>query len=128
MGVRDFKVSQDEVSLLLPLEPNRNHKGTLFGGSLYSAGALACYGLFLSSLAERGIQNNNIVIAEGNIRYLKPVTRDIEIKAGWESAEAKDRFFQVLLSKKKARVIMVATGFENEELCFEFKSSFATWL
>lgn len=128
MGVRDLDVKNESVSLLLPITPNRNHKSTLFGGSLYSASALACYGLFLAGLAERGLPGNNIVIAEGNIKYLKPVTGDIRIRAVWNTSEEKERFFQTLLNKKKARVVMNARSEEGGQICTEFASSFATWI
>lgn len=128
MGVQDFLISEHEVSLLLPLEPNRNHKLSMFGGSLYSASALACYGLFLAGLKEHGYSGNNIVIAEGHIRYFKPVTKNTRVSAKWNSEAEKRRFFQTLITKKKARVIMVARTEEAGQLCTEFSSSFATWL
>ena len=128
MGVRDFKVASDEVSLLLPLKPNINHKSTLFGGSLYSASALACYGLFLAGLRENGVDTNNIVIAEGNIKYTNPVTADAKVVATWSSAADKERFFKTLLAKKKARVMMTAKSYVNGQVCTDFNSLFAAWV
>lgn len=128
MGVHDFQVSSNEVSLVLPLKPNINHKSTLFGGSLYSASALACYGLFLTGLRENGIGTNNIVIAEGHIKYTRPVNTDAKVVASWNSRDEKERFFRALLAKKKARVMMTAKSYVNSQICTDFNSLFAAWI
>jgi len=128
MGVRDFNFLNNEMTLLLPLAPNVNHKGTLFGGSLYSASALSCYGLFLSGLRENGVNTNNIVISEGHMKYFKPVEADALVTARWNTLEEKDKFFHGLLAKKKARVTMTAMTSVNAITCAQFTSSFVAWL
>jgi len=85
MGVHSFNLSAESLSLILPLYPNRNHKQTLFGGSLYSASALACYGLFLAGLRAAEISTDNIVISHGDMKYLAPVNDDALVVAKWSS-------------------------------------------
>ena len=40
--VRDWQ--NQRLQLYLPLAENRNHQDSMFGGSLYCAGVLACWG------------------------------------------------------------------------------------
>ncbi len=124
MGIRDLKISGHELSLTLPIAPNANHKQTMFGGSLYSSCALACYGLFLSGLRQRSIKTNDIVISEGTMRYVAPVDEDATVKALWNSAEEMDRFFQTLQAKKRARVLMRAQVLTTGKVAAEFSGFF----
>lgn len=128
IAVHSFKLGDNELSLQLPLQPNVNHKGTLFGGSLYSACALACYGLFLSGLQMGAIHTNNIVIGEGQIRYMVPVDEDATVKASWNSDEEREQFFGTLHSKRRARVLMRAQVLVKDTVCAEFSGSFVAQL
>jgi thioesterase domain-containing protein len=120
MGIHDFQIADHRLTLKLPLKPNRNHKMTMFGGSLYAAGALACYGLFLSGLRGQSLQTNDIVISEGGMRYMAPVDADATIQAQWNSDEEMQKFFHALKMKKKARVLMRAEVKIQDRLCAEF--------
>ena len=124
MGIHDLKIVDRKLSLKLPLQPNRNHKMTMFGGSLYSASALACYGLFLSGLRQQSLHTNDIVISEGGMKYMAPVDSDAAIFAQWNSDEDEAKFFQALKNKKKARVLMKAQIKIGDRLCAEFSGHF----
>ncbi len=124
LAIHSLHLANDELTLTLPLTPNINHKGTLFGGSLYSGCALACYGLFLSGLQVHSFTTKDIVIAEGNIRYRAPVQEDAKIRAQWNSREEKDHFFQTLKLRKKAKVLMTAQILVDEKICAEFSGYF----
>lgn len=127
MGINLLRIDELEVELELPLRPNSNHKGTLFGGSIYSGCALASYALFLNSIREVGLNTNNIVIGEGKIRYLRPLTKDSFIRAQWSSKCEKDLFFEKLSLKGKARIELMATIHEDEQLACEFKGKFVAF-
>jgi len=124
IGIHDLQIQNNKLTLQVPLAPNFNHKKTMFGGSLYSAGALACYGLFLSGLRSQDVQTNDIVISEGSMRYMAPVRGDAMIQAQWESEAEMTRFFQNLKSKKKARVLMRAQVRVQNQICAEFSGHF----
>jgi thioesterase domain-containing protein len=72
IGVVVESVDDHTLVLRAPLEPNANHKGTAFGGSLYSLAALAGWGWTTRYLAIRGI-SVEVVIQESNMRFLQPV-------------------------------------------------------
>lgn len=129
MGVQVLTVTSNEIQIKVSLSENKNHKGTAFGGSQYSVCALACYGLFLSSIREFGHNTNNIVIANGSIKYLAPVTTDFIVTASWDSEE-KAHFFKVLAEKKKSKVNLVANILEvhNLEIKSVFNGEFVAFL
>jgi len=128
MGVQLDSITPDQAVLNLPLKPNLNHKGTAFGGSIYSGCALAGYGLFLFSLQERGFTTNNIVISEGSIDYTKPVDGDAEIIAQWRSQEERDVFFNSLKSRGKARVQIEAQVVVQGKVSAHFYGTFVAIL
>lgn len=74
----------------VPLNPNINHKGTAFGGSLYAACTAACYALIYSRQIQSKLEDRDLVIIEGQMKYIKPVKGDFTVKASldekhWQS-------------------------------------------
>lgn len=129
MGVEVLKVTDNDLQLLVSLNLNKNHKGTAFGGSQYSACALACYGLFLSSICEFGHNTNNIVIANGSIKYISPVTENFIIEVSWDT-DLKNHFFKTLNEKKKAKVNLTAHILEqnSKDIKSVFNGEFVAFL
>lgn len=74
MGLKVLDWHEQQLSLHLPLDPNVNHKSTMFGGSLYCGAVLAGWGWLHLRLKEEGITDGHIVIQEGQISYPLPVT------------------------------------------------------
>lgn len=124
MDIRVESLSPMELIMTLPIDVNHNHKGTVFGGSLYSGSACACYGLFLWGLREAAFATEDLVIAEGHIRYLKPVGTDARIVACWPEPSSQSEFFKSLQQKGKARIEMKAKIFSLGEQCAEFSGIF----
>ncbi len=127
MGLNVAKASEAEVKLEFKLDKNRNHKGTAFGGSQYSSCALSCYGLFLVGLRERGYTTNNIVISDGQIKYKAPVESDFYTQALW-SDKSRGEFFDKLIRKKKAKVVLNADVVSNGKICSTFTGEFVAIL
>ncbi len=78
MGVRIEEYGKGKVKVLLPLEPNKNHVGILYAGSLFS---LADYtgGVLAFSLFD--FNKYYPLIKEANVKYKKPATSDVTIEA-----------------------------------------------
>jgi thioesterase domain-containing protein len=75
----DLKVRSwdgNELQLAMPLAANSNHKGTMFGGSLYSLSVLAGWGWLTLRLRESDLEPGHIVIKGGHIEYPLPVAED----------------------------------------------------
>lgn len=103
LGIEVVKIDSHEVRFKVSLEKNKNHKGTAFGGSLYATGVLASYALVLAGLHERQIPTENIVIAKGEIQYLRPVDTDFEVVCCFPSLQEEEDFFSELKTKGKVR-------------------------
>jgi len=59
------------------LAPNINVHGTAFAGSLYSVQALTGWGMIWLQLKLAGFDEASIVIASGQIDYMKPLKDDL---------------------------------------------------
>ncbi len=81
MGISFQKITRNECTISVPLEPNHNHKNTAFGGSLYSVCTAACYGLMFALQREDQLMMYDLVIGEGSIRYNRPVDKDFFVTA-----------------------------------------------
>lgn len=106
LGLTPVLVSADEVRFQVSLEKSSNHKGTAFGGSLYTDAVLAAYTLVLAGLREGGFTTENIVIAKGEIKYLRPIDSDFEVHCTWQSKEDLNSFYSDLRQKGKGRIIV----------------------
>lgn len=103
---------------------NKNHIGTVFGGSLYCFTALSSYGLMWAALSARGMMTGNIVISEGHIRYLSPVQGDFEARCLTPSMPEMEEFFHSLLKKGKARLPLTAEVVWNNKVCAIFQGTY----
>lgn len=128
LGFQLSELHIDQAFGQIPLAPNENHKGTLFGGSQYSGCALICYSLFLFGVRSKGHTTKNIVVSEATIKYLKPASRDSGLRATWESVAARETFFDQLERKGKARVGLLAHVLDSNGLILsEFRGTFVVF-
>lgn len=70
MGVRLESYNGAQLVVTAPLEPNHNHLGTAFGGSLSALATLTGYAMLWLQLGDR---HAHIVIRESTLRYKHPV-------------------------------------------------------
>ncbi|WP_339448101.1 thioesterase domain-containing protein [Pseudomonas sp. EA_5y_Pfl2_R50] len=104
MTVLDWQAQQ--LRLHLPLEPNVNHKSTMFGGSLYCGAVLAGWGWLHLRLKEEGIDDGHIVIQEGHISYPLPVTGDATAICPAPSAAVWKKFIAMYQRYGRARLTL----------------------
>ncbi|HAG91043.1 MAG TPA: hypothetical protein DCL41_04185 [Bdellovibrionales bacterium] len=122
------KLTDSEAQCFMPLEPNINHKGTMFGGSQYGGCALACYALFLHNVRATDCRTNDIVISHGEMDYFKPAGEDVQIEAFWENFEDREKFLDHLSRKGKARVRLGARVRGSKGLLLsEFRGDFVVF-
>lgn len=90
-----------ELSLKAPLQTHLNDKGTAFGGSLYGISVLCGWGMVFLKCKEQGLQGN-IVVAKGEIDYLRPSKAALLATVSAPSSEALSRFVASFRAKGKA--------------------------
>jgi thioesterase domain-containing protein len=122
MGVKVISWQNHSLRLHLPLEPNINHKSTLFGGSLYCGAVLAGWGWLYLRLKEAGIEDGHIVIHEGQIRYPLPVKCDGVALCDGPDDATWDKFVKMYKRRGRARLALntriVAEGSEDSAVEF----------
>lgn len=115
--------SWDEQTLILeaPLEPNHNHLGTAFGGSLSALTTLAGYSLLWLLLGEA---KAHVVVRESTIRYRHPVRGTLRAVCGRPAEEEVEKFRAIFAQSGKARLSLVCTVEDEGRVCVEFEGSF----
>lgn len=105
MGVEVLKADAEGVVLAAPLEPNINHRETLFGGSASAIAILAAWSVVHFGLVREGLACR-VVIQKNTMSYRKPVAGTFTARCGAPEAEAWQRFVSTIKRKKMARVVV----------------------
>lgn len=79
MGIHAVSFDGTTLMTRADLNANRNLHGTMFAGSIYSHATLTGWGRVWLALQEQGL-SGEIVLAEGQIRYRKPVAEEPECR------------------------------------------------
>jgi thioesterase domain-containing protein len=103
MGIVVESADDSAVVLRAPLAPNANHKGTAFGGSLYSVAVLAGWAWATRYLASREVAAD-AVIQESNMRFLAPVEGELRATAAAPSELQIDKFRKMLQRAGRGRI------------------------
>ena len=123
MGLRVKKITTDSVSLVAPLENNRNHQNTAFGGSITSMLILASWSLLYLHLKPLGLLGH-IVNKESSIKFLQPVSGEIEAYCQIDSHERLDQFIDSFRKKGLARIQLTAQVRGDKGVAVEFSVTY----
>lgn len=113
LGVRLEDYNGHGLLVSAPLQPNHNHQGTGFGGSVYSVAVVSAWGLVELVLADLGLEGN-VVIQVGEIEHLAPVTSDFYALCLLPGGEVPERFRKSLARHGKARLALIAEVYCGE--------------
>lgn len=124
LGLQVIERNTERLVLAAPLEPNRNHLGTAFGGSLHALPTLACYATLWTILREAGIEGH-VVIKRSQVQYRQPVTADFRAVCPRPPVARVDEFLADLRRHGKARMELTAfVEGADERPAVEFTGSF----
>jgi thioesterase domain-containing protein len=104
MGVKVEATGPGGVRLWMPLAPNLNHRGGLFGGSAAALAILAGWTLVHERLMGEAALDPHLVIQRSQIEYLAPVATDVVASASQPSQDAWDRFVRTYRRRGRARI------------------------
>lgn len=104
-----------------PLAPNINLHHTMFAGSIYTTATLTGWGMVWLLLREAGLQGN-IVLADAQIRYLKPVTGNATARCYRYLHQAD---WSALGQGRKVRIPVKVELWSDAVLAAEFHGQFA---
>lgn len=90
---------------------------------MYTACVIAAYALVYSK--QKSMADLDLVIREGNIRYLGPVDKDFYVRARFNASDW-DKMMGGLNKKDRARIEVIAEAFikDGESVLCEFKGDF----
>lgn len=74
------------VTLRIPIEPNRNDKGTMFAGASYSGLVLAGWLLVMNRARESGFQDPWVAVVDAHVHYAKAIRETVLAAATFAEA------------------------------------------
>lgn len=107
MGVEVLAAGPDGVRLSAPLEPNINHRDTVFGGSATAVAILSAWALVHLRLRDVELARE-IVIQRHTMRFDRPITGTFTAASGIADPAAWTRFVGALRRKSRGRIHVVS--------------------
>ena len=112
------------LSMRMPLEPNKNHQYSAFGGSLYALCTIVGWGTLFLMLAQEKLQGS-VVIRRGNIRYHRPVVSQQIVAQGLPiDPEQQAYFYELMRSKGRSKLDLSSQIVDDQGPLVTFKGSF----
>jgi thioesterase domain-containing protein len=96
-----------QVTVAVPLEPNRNHSNTAFGGSLATLGIVAGWVLLDLKLKEEGLACS-LVVGRSSFAFLRPVTGDFSAACQLREPGEWRGFLRALKRRGRSRIALQA--------------------
>jgi thioesterase domain-containing protein len=121
MGVRVESSGAEAFILTAPLEPNHNHLGTAFGGSLAALATLTGYACLWHALDDR---DAHVVIRRSELDYRHPVTGTLRAVCRRPVKNKLEAFRATFAKAGKARIPLEVTIGEEERVCLHFRGEF----
>ncbi|GGZ77955.1 thioesterase [Ignatzschineria indica] len=119
---------QEKLTIAVPLAPNRNHMGTGFGGSLYTASLLVAWSWLHLKLRELGISEKiHIVIQDAHIHYPMPMKEDAIAICEASSDEPWARFVKMFHRYGKGRIKLESHLESAGIITTQFKGDFVVY-
>lgn len=115
------------LEVAAPLAPNRNHKATAFGGSLYSVAVMACWGLLVLRLRDEGF-DCEIVIQHAEASYFLPVADRISARCEFSDEKKWQALVSVLRRRGRGRIELEAEIVSGQDLAFQLRGRFVAHL
>jgi thioesterase domain-containing protein len=107
IGVSVVSIADDAITLQAPLEPNLNHRQTVFGGSASALAILASWALLHVRLQSEGIADR-LVIQRNVMEYQHPILGQFTARSMLERPEGWKEFTTMLARRGKARITVLA--------------------
>jgi thioesterase domain-containing protein len=124
MGIIVEAADDSALVLRAPLAPNANHKGTAFGGSLYSLAVLTGWAWLTRDLAVRKI-DAAAVIQESTMRFLLPVHGEMRACADLPAGAEIDKFHKMLVRAGRGRIRLSVQVHHAQSVAARFDGLFA---
>ena len=102
------------IKLTAPLEPNSNHYGSAFGGSISTLGIAAGWALLQSKISRENL-NTRLVIQSSNSRFIRPAKESFEAVCSI-TTESWFQFKSKILTDNKAKIFLRSELFSENQI------------
>lgn len=123
MGIRVLIASPARILLECPLEPNINHHGTAFGGSIVACSTLAGWCWLHVFMQEREIPSR-LVISESKMEYIMPISGGFTAELRPPSLDTILNFTQTFSRRGSARIELEVDILSGGEIAAQFKGTY----
>lgn len=123
MKAKVFKLSDLEFSIEAPLDPNKNHLMSAFGGSIAALATAAGWGLLMGEL-KKGNISASVVVVKSSIKYMQPVMSDFIASCKKESMVQWSGFFDKLKSNSHSKIKLCVKVVCNNQVCAVLEGTF----
>jgi thioesterase domain-containing protein len=119
MQVSVLEVQLQRVILAAPLEPNINHRDTVFGGSATAVAVLAGWSLVHVRLVHAGLASR-LVIQRNTMTFSQPMAGAFTAQSSLVDAQW-EKFMRTLMRRTRARISVLCQLYcaGEEAACFE---------
>ncbi len=124
-GIQVDRFDEQGLVLSAPLEKNFNDKGTAFGGSLYNLCVVSGWGMSWLLSQELGL-DGDIVVAKGEIEYLRPLRGRLEATV-MRPDQAALEYFKASYARRGKAVLHQTVNIPDEQgkPCVSFVGKYA---
>ena len=126
LGVTAVEATPDAVRLAAPLEPNLNHRSTVFGGSISALAILSGWSLLWLRLRDV-TGGHHIVINSNEVAYLAPARADFEAVCSGLAPADWDMFTRTFYRRGMARIELTSEVFADGVLIATFTGRFVVF-
>lgn len=123
MGIAVRAMDEDGVRLAAPLQPNINHRSTVFGGSACAVAILAGWTLVHSRLRESGL-TSRIVIQRSAMEYLAPIHGEFEAFCPSPAARSWERLLDGVARRGRGRITLEVELLAGERIVGTFSGAY----
>lgn len=113
LGVHPRAAESQLLSVGMPLAPNRNHKGTVFAGSLSALATLTGWSALWLMAQDAGL-NPHIILQDAQIRYLRPARGDVEAVCPVPESETRERLLAIYRRRGRVRTTIEVSVLDAE--------------
>jgi thioesterase domain-containing protein len=124
MEVRVVSCGMNAVHLAAPIEPNINHRNTVFGGSASALAIVSAWSVVHLCLQDTEDATARIVIQQNSIKYLQPIDSEFAAISPGPNKDQWNLLLKGLHRKGRGRITLRSTVFAAGTPAAEFEGTF----
>ncbi|OSI13265.1 YiiD C-terminal domain-containing protein [Neisseria canis] len=125
LDIRIVTCTPESIELYMPHHINRNHKNTVFGGSIALGATLCGWSAVHVNCPEA---QGSIVIQNGDTRYLRPALDGLTLKTRPAAPEEWQAMREKLQATGKGKISLTIEMFSQNELVAVFNGKFVAFI